>query len=71
MPYLVCDACGLTTRDRDLSTVDGSCPRCGADRRRVVSRFERSPVTAVRPMVDLPPSRRSLRRARFRPTGEQ
>jgi predicted RNA-binding Zn-ribbon protein involved in translation (DUF1610 family) len=70
MPYLVCDACGLTTQDRDMST-DGSCPRCGADPRRIVARFERSTVTAVRPMIDVSRRAHAVRRARFRRAGEQ
>jgi len=66
MPYLVCDACGLTTRDRDLLTADGTCPRCGADPRRIVPRFERASVTAVRPVVDFGRRPPHARRDRFR-----
>jgi hypothetical protein len=71
MPYLVCDACGLTTQERDLYTADGCCPRCGADPRRITARFERSTVTAVKPMIDV--RRRSAvdRSARFRRFEEQ
>jgi hypothetical protein len=48
-----------------MSTADGRCPRCGADPRRIVTRFERASVTAVRPMIDVAPRARS-RRERFR-----
>jgi hypothetical protein len=66
MPYLVCDACGLTTQARELSTADGCCPRCGADPRRIVARFERATVTAVRPMIDVKRRSSAARRNRYR-----
>jgi hypothetical protein len=71
LPYLVCDACGLTTQARDLSAADGCCPRCGADPRRIVARFERASVTAVRPMIDVKRRSPAARRARFRRLGDQ
>ena len=71
MPYLVCDACGLTTQDRDLYTADACCPRCGADARRLVPRFERSTVTAVRPLIDVRRRSAAERRARFRRLEDQ